>query len=379
MRFSTYIWSNLWRRRSRSLLTLAGVGIGVASGVSMFALARGFKGDLIRKYAARNTQMVVTGVSEKKPLPSLLDQGIGDELAKMPGVLGVAGALWDLQNIKGSPAFGVMGWQAGSFLWDHLVPVPGEGPFPKTGDETLYLGQIASGYLHKGKGDAIEFETDQSVTRTFHVAGVFESVALAENAAVVMRLDLLQSLIGCAGKVNYFNLHLDPQLTPQQFETLRKNIRARFPRLNVMGVAEIAQNSAGIRAANAMITATTAIALLVGVLGVTNTLLMNVFERAREIGLLMAVGWKPIRIAVMVLMESLLLCICGATAGIIAAVAGVKTMEQMDFLRGKFTAEFGVDQIVLTFLIAGAMGLLGGIYPAFLASRCQPRQALHHE
>ena len=379
MRFPSFVWSNLWCRRSRSLLTLAGVAVGVAAGVSMFGVARGFDREILIKYAALDTQMIVTGATKNRPFPSLVDQRIGEELAKMPGVLGVAGALWDVQNVEGATALGVMGWEAGSYLWKHLVLRSGD-PLVRQGEqETVYLGQMASGSLRKSEGDSIAFDTDQATVRVFRVAGVFESPSLAENAGAIMRLELLQSLLGCQGKVNYFNLHLDPRMTPQEFEMLRMKIQGRFPELNVLRADEIASNNAGLRAARAMSIATTAIALLIGTLGVTNSVMMSVFERSREIGLLMAVGWKTTRIAAMILMESVFLCLCGAVAGSVAAIAGVTALQNMESFRGRISADFGADLILLAFLVAAGVGLLGGLYPAYLASRHQPCEALRHE
>lgn len=345
----------------------------------MFAVARGFDREILNKYAVRDTQMIVTGATKKRPLPTLVDQRVGDELAKLPGVLGVAGALWDVQNVEGSTALGVMGWETGSYLWKHLALRSGEQLISQGTEDTVYLGQIASGWLRKSEGGSIVFETDRPVASRFRVAGVFESASLAESAAAIMRLEILQSLLGCEGKVNYFNLHLDPQISPQQFEALREMIRARFPDLNVLRADEIASNNTGLRAARAMSIATSAIALLIGTLGVTNSVMMSVFERSREVGLLMAVGWKTHRIVAMILMESVFLCLGGAAAGSAVAVAGVTALQSMESLHGRISADFAADLILSAFLVAAAVGLLGGLYPAYLASRHQPCEALRHE
>lgn len=379
MRLSALAWKNLRRRRGRSLITAAGVAASVAAGVSLFAVARGFEREVLIKYVARDTQMIVTGATIKSPLPKLVDQRIGAELAAFPGVLGVSGALWDFLNPEGANALGVLGWENGSYLWGHLSTRSGNRPGSPGQTNSVYLGQMAAGFLKKGEGDTLSFASDQSEARVFKVAGVFESPSLAENAAAIMPLDGLQSLLGCEGRVNYFNLHLDPRMTPQQLESLREKIRARFPDLNVLRADEIAENNGGIRAVKAMGIATTAIALLIGTLGVTNSVMMSVFERSREIGLLMAVGWRTPRIAAMILMESVFLCLCGASAGVLFAVAGVVAMQKTEFLRGRFSADFGPDIIFFAFVVAGCAGLLGGLYPAFIAVRHQPMEALRSE
>ncbi len=379
MMYPSLVWRNLRCRPSRSLLTLAGVAVGVAAGVAMFGVARGFESDLLKKYAARDTQMIVTGATKKRPLPTLVDADIGDELGKLEGVTGVAGALYDIQSLEGSMAVGVLGWQPDTYLWNHLMIRPGQKPGGADGGDEVVLGRMAAAVLKKGVGDTLAFETETPVPRTFRVAGEFESAALSENASAIMSLERLQSLLDCPGKVNYFNLRLDPKMSPQQFENLRETIRSRYPDLNVLKADEIAGNNTGIRVARAMSTATSIIALLIGILGVMNSVLMSVFERSREIGLLMAVGWRVRRVVGMILMESLVLCVGGAVVGVAVAVAGVNAMQQMEFLRGKFSADFGADLIAAAFLVAAGAGLLGGLYPALLASRYQPCEALRHE
>ena len=76
--------------------------------------------------------------------------------------------------------------------------------------------------------------------------------------------------------------------------------------------------------------------MIVGIFGVMNTMLMTVFERTHEIGILLALGWRRARIVGMVLCESALLGFCGGLVGVGLGVAGVELLRHAPAIRGLF-------------------------------------------
>jgi len=372
----TVIYRNLWSRRARSLLTAAGVAIGVAAGVGMAAIAWGFQASLERTNAARGADVIVTRLTKRRPSPTPFEQARANDLAAMPGVRAVAGMVWELLTIENTPSIVVYGWEPGSFLWDHLSPRAGQ--FKTTaeagGEEDVYLGVMCAEVLRKKVGDIVQIES-----RTLRVAGIFESAAMIENGAAILPLPILQTILGSEGKVNFLNVRLAPNATAEQFEHLRDTIQARFRGLRVFRGDEIGQNTIETQAAKAMSVATLMIALVIGTLGVMNTMLMSVFERKCEIGLLMAVGWRYGRILAMILLESLTLCLFGAVAGVVLGVAGVRTLQNLDSLRDKIEAQFGLGLVSGAVVFAVVLGILGGVYPALRALAVQPLEALRSE
>lgn len=371
MSFLFVILSNLWRRPIRSILTTMGVSVGVASGVAMAGISWGFQRSLERVYAARGADVIISRLTDRKPLPTPFDQKRVEDLRSIPGVHDVAGMLWDTLGIEQVPAMPVYGWETGSFLWEHLNLQAGQLPTDTEVDDGVYLGAISAGALDKKVGDTLLIES-----RTLRVKGIYESEAMIENGSAIMPLPILQSILDSEGKINFINVRLSPDLTENQFETLRQTIQSRFRGLKVFRAGEMAQNSLGIRTAKAMSYATTGIALLIGTLGMMNTLLTSVFERTSDIGLLMAVGWRRRRVMAMILFESLILSIAGAVAGISSAIVGVKIMQKMDFMQGMIEGEFSPRLIVTALVISSGLGILGGVYPAARAAALQPSAAL---
>ena len=128
-------------------------------------------------------------------------------------------------------------------------------------------------------------------------------------------------------------------------------------------------------------TATWAISLLAIIivgLGVINTMFMSVNERTREIGVLKAVGWKEKRILGMILGESIVLTLMAAVVGIIVAVVGVELLS-MFFLGDSITPVLSLDTILRALGVAFGVGIIGGLYPAYRASKLAPTEALRYE
>ena len=129
----------------------------------------------------------------------------------------------------------------------------------------------------------------------------------------------------------------------------------------------------------AMVAAIRVLAMLVGGIVVANTMIMSIFERTREIGTLRAVGWEAKRILGQILQESLYLC---AVAGIAGALFGVLLLTMLSLIPvvAQFiTPTWNVQTFVTAFGVAIALGVVGGLYPAWRASQLRPVEALRYE
>jgi putative ABC transport system permease protein len=220
----------------------------------------------------------------------------------------------------------------------------------------------------------VQIETD-----SFKVCGIFESAALAENGAVIMRLPQMQRVTEQDGKVNFINIKLAPGTSPEQEQELRRTIAANMTGFKAFTADEVAQNNSGIQVAKGMSWATSGIALFIGAIFVMNTVLMSVFERMHEIGILLAIGWRRSRILRMILYESIVLGVVGGIAGSVVGTVTVKLLQTTPLLRGKIEGEFSVFLFALALIISIGLGAIGGLYPAIRGSRMHPSEALRYE
>ena len=122
------------------------------------------------------------------------------------------------------------------------------------------------------------------------------------------------------------------------------------------------------------------LAILVGGVGVLNTMLMSVFERTREIGVLRALGWRRRRILGLIVREAVVLGLLGGLAGI-AVAYGLAWIDCCKFHpMVKCSIRTGRRRyFVRAMSVALSLGILGGLYPAFRATRLQPVEALRYE
>jgi len=124
-----------------------------------------------------------------------------------------------------------------------------------------------------------------------------------------------------------------------------------------------------------MLVGIAAISLLVGGIGIMNTMLVSVTERTREIGTRMAVGAKRSDILLQFLWESLVLCLLGGVIGIAAGWIGSIITASI----GGWTTVVSFPAIALALGFATVVGLFFGIYPANKASKLNPVEALRYE
>ena len=124
---------------------------------------------------------------------------------------------------------------------------------------------------------------------------------------------------------------------------------------------------------------TSAIALLIGMLGIMNTMVMTVHERTREIGILRAVGWRPGRVLRLILFEAIVLSQIGALLGASGGVLLLFALARLPATAAMIAGDIQPWLLLLGFLIAAAVGVLGGLLPAWQAARLLPTAALRQD
>jgi putative ABC transport system permease protein len=121
------------------------------------------------------------------------------------------------------------------------------------------------------------------------------------------------------------------------------------------------------------------LAIAVGGVGVLNAMLMAVYERTREIGVLRALGWRRRSILGMILREALYLGLLGGFAGIGLAFGLTYLIQITPMVGSLFTPLWELDIFIRAISVAILLGVIGGLYPAYRATRLQPVEALRYE
>jgi len=117
------------------------------------------------------------------------------------------------------------------------------------------------------------------------------------------------------------------------------------------------------------------VSLLVGGIGIMNIMLLSVTERTREIGLRMAIGARSRDVLLQFLAEAVTLSLLGGIVGVGLAIAAASGVERV--LR--WSADVSIGAVALAVIVAGAVGVFFGIYPARQAAQLDPIDALRYE
>ena len=165
-------------------------------------------------------------------------------------------------------------------------------------------------------------------------------------------------------------------MNEEEVRNLCEQINAMAPEVRAVPISEHFHDSQGFRMIRAMSWGTSMLAVLIGILGIMNTMLMTVFERKQEICVLLAIGWKRGRIIRMILYESALLGFAGGILGIILGSIGVRMLGAAPTIRGMLEPDLSASLLVSAALAAIAVGALSGLYPAWRSSRLAPGEAL---
>jgi putative ABC transport system permease protein len=370
MTFFTVVIRGLMRRPVRTGLTLVGISIGIGAVVTLVGISRGFEQSWETGMKARGTDIVVNNLGSALT-PKPFDASVRDRIAGLPGVAETSIILVELISIEDAPMMMVSAREWGTFTWKHLKLISGRMPNDAK-EPAVVLGQTAADVLKKNVGDPIQVET-----RELSVVGIVDGGALVENGSLILSLPLLQEIMGNEGRINIIDVRVTPATGETELKALCDRITGLIPEARAMLAGEHIRNSQAYRMVRAMSWGTSLLAVLVGVLGVMNTMLMTVFERTQEICVLLALGWKRGRIVRMILFESALLGLLGGLVGVILGVAGAKILEFTPAIRGLLETDLSASLLAISAGIAVVVGVISGLYPAWRSSRLAPALALH--
>jgi putative ABC transport system permease protein len=233
-----------------------------------------------------------------------------------------------------------------------------------------------------GVGAATDLEAGVGSTvlihgRRFTVVGIYREGNVFFDSGAYAPLATVRAIAGKPGLVTALFVAAadgaDPQAVAAAIETDEAGLTT------VSSADEYGKVDQGIEVMDAANLAISVLAVVIGAIGVMNTMIMSVFERTREIGILRAVGWRGSRIMRMILAESLLLCaiasVLGALGGVLVTRALLLAPAIASFLEPQYPAT-----LFLRALAVGVVVALGGAaYPAVRAVRLSPMEALRHE
>jgi putative ABC transport system permease protein len=369
MTFFTVVTRGLIRRPVRTGLTILGISVGIAAVVALVGISRGFSKSWETGMKARGTDVVVSNMGSSL-IPKPFNVSVRDRIAHLPHVAATSGILVDVTSVEDAQMIMISAREWGGFTWNNLKLISGRMPRDAT-EPAVLLGRTAADVLKKKVGDKIQIETGE-----LSVVGIVDGNAWVENGSVILALPVFQEITGNPDKINIIDVRVTPSTNAKDVERLCEEINRLVPEGRAVAAGDHITKSEAYRMVQAMSWGTSLLAVLVGVLGVMNTMLMTVFERTQEICVLLALGWQRGRIIRMVLLESALLGLIGGLVGVLIGAIGVKILGMTPAIRGLLEPDVSVSLLAISVAIAVGVGVVSGLYPAWRSSRLVPSRAL---
>ena len=369
--FIALIFKNLFRQRVRTGLTVLGISLGITTVVAMGVVTNSLKQSIGEIIALGGADFMVAQEGAADLSFSTLPEDTEPALAGVAGVERAEGVLFHVGRLGSNPYFFLMGRDPESLAAAAPEELEGELLSPGASDEVM-LGRRAADDLDAAVGDTVTIERLQ-----FRVVGIYRSGRLIEDGGAYAPLPTVQQI---AAKPDVVTAVFISLAEGADKATVAKRIEAQFPNLaTIITVEETGKVDQGVQFMDAANLAISVLAVGIGAIGVMNTMVMSVFERTREIGILRAVGWSGRRILRMIIGESLFLCVVAAAFGSALGVLATRAILLIDTIRNLLEPAYTVDVFVRALVVAVVVALAGAVYPAVRAVRLTPMEALRYE
>lgn len=383
MSFLRFALKNLFRHRTRTLLTLISIAVAVAVLFTLVSFNRGYERALKNQLQAMGVHMMLVPVGCPYEAASLIIKG-GRITNYLPSsALDSVASLTAIDVAAPSFMSGIVrpeegrtdiyvGIDSSTLRLKHWWRI--RGHLPTAGDEVMLGADVALIEL-SGIGDEIYVP---EYDRTFKVVGLLEPTGSEDDGFFYLSLPTAQAMFGHPHELTGISIRLhDPDLAPVVATRL-----GRIKGAEVITMAELLGTMVSLMgAAKSLLLSIVLVVIVISALGVLNTVLMSVFERTREIGVMRATGAGQLHVFGLVWLETLLLSLLGGVAGLVLAVVGARLIEGLikRFLplapRGSVVALEPASFLLVMAFVAG-IAIVAGFYPALRAARARPIEAL---
>jgi len=402
-------WKNVWRGRNRSLVTAAAVAAVVALMLIMYGFSGAAQNGMFQNLTRTSGHLVVQ--AENADEIRDFDLSLIHEVAELKNKLARALPGAEMEALLEIPALlagdersrGVvlMGLEPGGRLMKEFAEkylIQGQ---PPSGGEvwTADLGAALARALKVGLNDSVYAfapGTGGVGAAAFKVSGLLdlpESNMEARTAA--LNLDVAQELAApdAASRIVIFLPNLKTLAQEQELERARDQLAPLIPAGFELLTWRKAQPAlaAMLEMLKPMILIYALLFFVLAGLLVVNTVYLSLVERIREFGVIIALGADRWRIMQLVIMESLLLVLSGALAGGLLGGLALRHMSQgfsLPWGLAKQYAEFGLPevlyasitptQVAQVFAFAILTAVVSALWPAWLAGRLEPVEAMRH-
>jgi putative ABC transport system permease protein len=369
MIFFKLILTNLLRHRIRSFISIAGIAFSVAAMLTVVTILQGAIG-MFSSILSSDSEIIVFERNVSDLFFSDVPASAAREIAGWPMVAHADPVLFGIVSSADHPIITCFGVTPEDARIRKATWIAGDrADFARHADDVV-LGSRAAEFLGATVGSRVPIGHGD-----FHVIGVLETANGFEDGGVFMPIASAQSFFHKDGS-SVITIKLQRKDDAAAFKNM---VKQRFPNLIGLEDAEFSRSYSQFRILKATAWAVGGCGLLLGGLGVANTMIMSVFTRIREIAILRVSGFSNTQIAGMIFGESALVSVVGAFAGLAIGTGALFALKLVPALDGYIDVSIRPVVMLIVILLALLTGVAGALYPAIYAMRVRAVEALRFE
>jgi putative ABC transport system permease protein len=368
---------NAQRNPGRTAITAAALMIGLALVAFVTIFAAGLKSSISE--AVDDTfqgDLVIQNSDGFSPIPP----GAAAEAAKVPGVELVATLRGTEAKLVGSGAkarVNGLSRNAGEVFeleWEEGGP---ETLRDLRDDQALVEDSFASAHDLE-VGDRFELLSQKGARPGFRVAGIYETEVGLVGKVILTQAVLARDFDQTQDLIDFVRTEpgADADEVQKRLEGLTES---RFPTAEAVNQQELKEKQEEqVNQLLALIYALLALAVLISLFGIANTLALSIHERTRELGMLRAIGMSRRQVRTMIRYEAVITALIGAILGMVLGIVFAVLIAQPLKDEG-FALSFPIVSLAVLLVLAALAGVLAAILPARRASRLDVLQSLQYE
>ncbi|MFN8215395.1 MAG: FtsX-like permease family protein [Solirubrobacterales bacterium] len=368
---------NAQRNPSRTAITAAALMIGIALVAFVTVFAAGIK-STVAQVVDENFAggLIIQNSDGFSPIPN----GTARAAAKVPGVETVP-TIRSAQ-VKSLSGGGTVRASAPSPDIEKALNLEWKegGPADLTGlrdDQALLSDEFASDQ-GLSVGDTVRVLTQTGARPSFEVAGTFDSKLGLFGSIVITQAALAREAAQTQDQIDF--VVTEPGTDQAKLQTLlTAGVEALFPVAEVLNQQELKEDrESQVGQLVTLFYALLALAIVISVLGVINTLALSIYERRRELGMVRAIGMSRRQVRTMIRYESVITALIGAILGMALGIVFATLIAQPLKDEG-FTLSYPIGSLIAILLLAAIVGVIAAILPARRAARLNVLESLQYE